>query len=260
MKQPLRARAFSLLEVMVAIAILGLALSVILSAQGGLAASNHSAANMGNAANYGRCKMTEIEEQLLKLGYPELDDLQTGLQCCVDDSPGFSCDTRVERIVLPNPPSNQASSGDGGLGLGGSLFSALGGGDGGLSNPLGGAGLNLDGGLQNLGATLQQQTGGAGAEGLLNMVLGMVYPSLKPMMETSIRKVTVTVKWKEGPNDRELTLVQYLTNPQRGGFVAGVVDPNNPAGAASGASSSGPAPGGPSAPSSPGGGPKGGGP
>ena len=35
-----RSGAFSLLEVMVAIAILGLALTVILSAQGGLAASN----------------------------------------------------------------------------------------------------------------------------------------------------------------------------------------------------------------------------
>jgi len=51
--------------------------------------------------------------------------------------------------------------------------------------------------------------------------MGMVYPSLKPLMEASIRRVTVTVKWHEGPNARELSLVQYLTNPQRGGFAAG---------------------------------------
>ena len=38
-----RARAFTLLEVMVAIAILGLALSVILGGQAGLAASNRTA-------------------------------------------------------------------------------------------------------------------------------------------------------------------------------------------------------------------------
>ena len=37
-----RPRGFSLLEVMVAIAILGLVLTVILSAQGGLASSNRS--------------------------------------------------------------------------------------------------------------------------------------------------------------------------------------------------------------------------
>src|ERR1043165_1017729 len=55
-------RGFSLLEVMVAIAILGMSLTVILSAQGGLSASNRSAANMGTATELGRCKMTEIEE------------------------------------------------------------------------------------------------------------------------------------------------------------------------------------------------------
>ena len=48
-------RGFSLLEVMVAIAILGLVLTVILSAQGGLAASNRSASNMGQATSLGRC-------------------------------------------------------------------------------------------------------------------------------------------------------------------------------------------------------------
>jgi general secretion pathway protein I len=77
-------RAFSLLEVMVAVAILGLLLSVILSAQGGLAASNRSAANMGMAADLGRCKMTEIEEKLLRDGYPEIDAIDTDVSCCVD--------------------------------------------------------------------------------------------------------------------------------------------------------------------------------
>ena len=62
---------------MVAVAILGLLLSVILSAQGGLAASNRSAANMGMAADLGRCKMTEIEEKLLRDGYPEIDAIDS---------------------------------------------------------------------------------------------------------------------------------------------------------------------------------------
>ena len=56
---------FSLLEVMVAIGILGLTLSVILSAQGGIAASNKVAANMGVATTLARCKMTESEETLV---------------------------------------------------------------------------------------------------------------------------------------------------------------------------------------------------
>lgn len=231
MRSPLRLRprGFSLLEVMVAIAILGLVLTVILSAQGGLAASNRSSANMGQAVALGRCKMTELEEKLLKFGYPEIDAIDQAIDCCEDDkSEVFKCDTRVEKVELPNFQSGN-SLGDGGALVGAasgtpSPFGQL------ANNPAGGAGLNLnvDGGLAGMGSQLTQQfgAGGAGAEGLLGMVMGILYPSIKPMYEASIRRVTVTVKWKEGPNDRELPLVQYLTHPQRGGFLQNALLPD----------------------------------
>src|ERR1700712_3382141 len=107
-------RGFSLLEVMVAIAILGLVLTVILSAQGGLAASNRSASNMGQAVSLGRCKMSELEEKMLKLGYPEIDAIDPGVPCCEDEkSDVFTCDTRIEKIEMPNFQSGN-SLGDGG--------------------------------------------------------------------------------------------------------------------------------------------------
>lgn len=226
-------RGFSLLEVMVAIAILGLTLTVILSAQGGLAASNRSAANMGTAVSLGRCKMTELEEKLLKLGFQETDQIETAVACCddvVDDV--FKCDYKVEKIELPN--MNQGNAlGDGGALIGAPALS-------GLVNPAGSAGLDLsgDGGLQALGGQLAGQfgvgmpgapgsgTGAPGAEGLLGMVMGFIYPSIKPMYEQSIRRVTVTVKWKEGPNERELPLTQFVTNPQRGGFAGSALLPD----------------------------------
>jgi general secretion pathway protein I len=210
---------------MVAIAILGLTLTVILSAQGGLAASNRSAANMGQAINLGRCKMTELEESLLKLGYQEIDQVETAIPCCADSTPeGFTCDTKVEKVELPNMNTGN-SLGDGGAVLGAS--SALLG----PNNAAGGPGLSLNvdagiGGLQALGTQVAGQfgagpggVGGAGTEGLLSMVMGILYPTMKPMYEASIRRVTVTVKWKEGPNVRELPLTQFVTNPQRGGFA-----------------------------------------
>ncbi|MBS2018987.1 MAG: prepilin-type N-terminal cleavage/methylation domain-containing protein [Deltaproteobacteria bacterium] len=213
------ASGFSLLEVMVAIAILGLVLTVILSAQGGLAASNRSAANMGQAVTLGRCKMTEVEEKLLKFGYPEIDAIDNDIPCCNEEkSETFTCNTRVEKVEMPNFQSGN-SLGDGGalIGPGGSASAPI-------QNALGSGGLNLntDGGLQGLGTSLASQFGstGAGAEGLLSMVMGIIYPTIKPMFEASIRRVTVTVKWKEGVNERELPLIQYLTNPQRGGFAA----------------------------------------
>ena len=242
---------FTLLEVMVAVAILAGALTFILSAQGGLAASNQAAANRGSAIHYGRCKMTELEERLLRMGYPEIDDLQSAVSCCGDDSGNFRCDTRIEKVELPQPPQN--TLGDGGL-------SALAGGDGGAGaasamgtvlNPAGGAGLNLDtdAGLANLGQQIQGQVPG-GTAGLFSMAMTFVYPTMKMMMEASIRRLTVAVKWKDGSKARELTFVQYVTNPQRGGFIAGVVDPNAAPGGSAAPGGTG-APGAPGAPGSP---------
>lgn len=217
----MRRRGFSLLEVMVAIAILGLTLTVILSAQGGLAASNRSAANMGQASAMARCKMTEIEENLLKLGYPLLDQIDTEVACCDGEkSEVFTCDVKVEKIELPNFQSGN-SLGDGGALVGpGASASPLG------TNAAGGPGLdlNVDGGLQALGTQVAGQfgAGGSGAQGLVSMVMGIVYPAMKPMYEASIRRVSVTVRWKEGPNARELPIVQYLTRPQQSGFASGV--------------------------------------
>jgi hypothetical protein len=51
-----------------------------------------------------------------------------------------------------------------------------------------------------------------------------VYPSLKPVLESAIRRITVVVKWKEGPNARDFTLVQYVTNPSRAGLLAAMAD------------------------------------
>ena len=222
-------RAFSLLEVMVAIAILGLILTVILSAQGGLAASNRSAANMGQAVALGRCKMTEIEEKMVKFSFPVIDQIDTEQPCCEDEvREGFTCDVRVEKIEMPNFTSGN-SLGDGGalVSPGGSSSPLAA-----LANPAGTGGLNLDieagAGLQGLGSSLTSQLGlggpggggGAGAEGLIGMVMGIVYPAMKPLYEASIRRVTIKVKWKEGPNGREMAMIQYLTNPQGGGFSA----------------------------------------
>jgi hypothetical protein len=70
---------------MVATAILGLTLTVILSAEGGLAASNKSTANVGMAISLARCKMVEAEDKTLRFGFPLVDDLQLDQTCCNDE-------------------------------------------------------------------------------------------------------------------------------------------------------------------------------
>lgn len=225
---------------MVAIGILGLAVTLILSAQGGLASTNKSASNMGVAVSLGRCRMSEIEEKLLKLGYSEVDEIDSSRSCCDDkEEPGFSCDWRIEKVQLPPPPNTTAGDGganfgvgigaDGGLGVPGVIsgFGANFDGDGGVGGLLsasdGGftpSSIDLDAGLAGMG---QMLSGGGGALGLLSMVFTIVYPSLKPLLEFTIRRVTVTVKWTEGVTNREFTLTQFVTNPARAGMMSGAL-------------------------------------
>src|SRR5277367_323652 len=165
-------RGFSLLEVMFAVALFGAVVTFILSAQGGLIASNKRAATMSQAVELARCRMSELEEKELKLGYPEIEEKDTSTICCDDQEvEGFSCDWQVDRVKLPE---TTALGGDAGL------SSLLGGGlglDAGLDftngipssvgntllNPAGSASLDFDGGLQGVGQSMQQtMMGGAG--------------------------------------------------------------------------------------------------
>jgi general secretion pathway protein I len=231
-------RGFSLLEVMFAVALFGAVVTFILSAQGGLIASNRRAATMSQAVELARCRMSELEEKQLKLGYPEIEEKDTSTICCDDQEvEGFSCDWQVERVKLPEATSLGGDAGlssllGGGLGLDAGLGSLANGlptslpGPLGnmLLNPAGGADLNLDAGLQGVGQSMQQSFGGAGVQGLLSMVFSIVYPSLKPVLESAIRRITVTVKWKEGATDRQFALTQYVTNPSRAGLLASMLD------------------------------------
>jgi general secretion pathway protein I len=225
-------RGFSLLEVMMAVTLFGAVVVTILSAQAGLVAGNKTASNMSQAVALGRCRMSELEEKQLKLGFPEIEEKDTSPICCDDkEIAGFSCDWQVERVTLPQPTELGGDAGagsilGGGLGLeAGTIGTGMPGSiDGVLVNPGGTPQLDFDAGLQNIGQSLQQSFGGAGAAGLLSIVFSVVYPSLKPILESAIRRITVTVRWKEGPNKREFLLTQYVTNPSRAGLLAGMAD------------------------------------
>jgi general secretion pathway protein I len=231
-------RGFSLLEVMFAVALFGAVVTFILSAQGGLMASNKRAATMSQAVQIARCRMSELEEKQLKLGYPEIEEKDTSNVCCDDQVvEGFTCDWQVERVKLPESTMLGGDAGlssllGGGLGLDAGLGSIANGLPTSLPsnmgnillNPAGGASLDFDAGLAGVGQSMQQSFGGAGAQGLLSMVFSIVYPSLKPLLESAIRRITVDVKWKEGAIDRDFVLTQYVTNPSRAGLLASMAD------------------------------------
>ena len=217
-------RGFTLLEVLVAISILGLGLTVILSSQTGMFASATHSANLSHAIFLARCKMSETELELMKEGYALLDQTDSG-PCCEDDDSEYSCDWTVETIELPEPGSFVPPEGESGLdaGVPGTL-DPLGGDLAGLGavnsmhNPSGLEGADPLSALASMGT--EEGAGGIGA-----MVMGLVYPDLKPMLEASIRKLTVTVKWPEGNSEKDLSVTQYVTDPQQGGLLQSTQDP-----------------------------------
>jgi general secretion pathway protein I len=211
------ARGFTLLEVLVAVAILGLGLTIVLSSQTGVFWSYSRATKLSQAPGLLRCKMEEVELDLLIKGYPLLDEQDEG-ECCEDvDVEGYTCSWKVEKVELPElPPEGAFGSGGGAdAGAAGEESTGMGGPIGALATLQAGPPAEGGGDLGSL-AGMMGDSGGPG--GIASMVLSLVYPDLKPMLEASIRKITVTVHWKEGFNDRHLAVTQYVTNPQHGGI------------------------------------------
>ena len=66
------------------------------------------------------------------------------------------------------------------------------------------------------------QSGGNPIDGAAALVMSMVYPQLKGIMEASTRRIVVNVTWKEGVNKRSLNVMQWITNPQQAGVIGDV--------------------------------------
>lgn len=231
-------RGFTLLEVLVAVAILGLGLTAILSAQTGLFASSSYAERVSFATGLARCKMSEVEIKLEKDNYYPLVDMKDEGPCCAEDPyGGFKCKWKIEKIELPLPPSNtnlnsniNSSLGSGGpssfgplsaiAAVGASSGSILGQnpGLGDISKLLAGPTSGAPGGLGSLPGGMSPALAMGGTQVLAPLVMSLVYPTLKPMLEASIRKLTVNVAWKEGSHTRDVTVTEFVTNPQQGGL------------------------------------------
>jgi general secretion pathway protein I len=220
------ARGFTLLEVLVAVAILSLGLTMILSSQVGLFSTAARGQHLTVATNLARCKMGELELELLKKGYPGTDLKDDG-RCCGDDSDStYTCEWKIERVTLPDqsldggamdaslgPLAALGNLGAQGSSAGGNPLSALMGG--GLGAPPAAGSANAPPTLQGIAENISSN---AAMTGMGPMVMGMVYPGLKPMLEASIRKVTLRVKWKEGVRERDVLITQYVTDPQQAGM------------------------------------------
>jgi len=188
-------RGFTLLEVMIAVAILGLSLTAIFSSEVGAANVAARARRQNVAATLARCKMGEIEEVIAIEGLPALEKKDT--DACCEHAPveGFECDWLIERIILPELGATGGEEGDEDV-------------DESLTRR---ANETLDE-VQAAETTQQVLAGESGNLAMLALELG--FPILKPFLEEQVRRATVTVRWKEGPKERGFDVIQYLVSEQ----------------------------------------------
>lgn len=188
---------FTLLEVMIAVAILGLSLTAIFSSEVGAANVAARARRQNTAATLARCKMGEIEEMIAIEGLPLVEKKDT--DSCCEHAPveGYECEWIVERIILPEFGTDEDDEGE--------------------------QRDSRDRSNQQLTETFDQVSreggvpeeviaGDAGNLAILALQLG--FPILKPYLEEQVRRATVTVRWTEGPREVGFDVIQYLVSEQ----------------------------------------------
>jgi len=247
---------FTLLEVMIALAILVTALVVVAEADMGATQDTGRAKMISVAAMLARAKMSEIEFDLHHDGFPEFEEEECG--DFDDDSYGnmarFHWCYTIEKIELPENidlqklmgGSSQDGSQDGSTDEGDDAKSKGSSPGGALMDMLGGMG-GLMGGMLGGKGGLGGMSGGMGS--MAGMLLASQFGIIQNVIEQAIRRIILTVSWPESGHDRELTVVLYVTNPDvldhslltPGGMggMGGMGSFGKSAGSASGASSKG---------------------
>jgi len=200
---------FTLLEVMIGLAILGFSLVVLIKSASGSMATARRAQMIGVATDLSRGKMYDIEEKLLKDGFTDTDQSEEGRDFADEGWPTIKYSYKVEQVELPSFDDLQSmakgraegSGSGGGSGEGSAGAEGI---DAFQSSALGGM-LSQLGGFGGTGGDIDAQNGAAFIQGQYSMV--------QEVLKVSIRKVTLTVTFPVTQEDDTIVTVAYFTDP-----------------------------------------------
>ena len=171
------AAGFSLLEVMVSLAILGMSLVVVSRVvTGNVVAANH--ARMTTAATFlARTRISMMEQSLLEYGFSEMDGEDTG-DFSQEGFPGYRWYTNVERIELPADSTQK---------------------------------------VQEVSNKATQSTNPMEMlSGFMGGFMATLMDPIRLGLQESVRKMTVRIKWNEaGKLEQSIEVVSFLTDPSR---------------------------------------------
>lgn len=169
---------FTLLEIMVAIAVLSMSLVVLLSIiTNNIRATNH--AKMTTAATLlARSKMIDIEDQILDNGFSDSTETAAGTFKELG-YPQFGWETTIERIELPADMGQRAKD-------------------------------------QSAQDSMDAKDPMSMLTGFMGSMMSSFIEPVRIGLQESIRKVTVKVFWDEhGRRNQSFEVVQYLTDPAK---------------------------------------------
>ncbi len=177
-------RGFSLLEVLVAVALMAIGVTALLTVQARAVRLAQEAGAITVATQLARGKLYDCETELLKRGFSTGDYKETGK---FDDEgyDQFFWECHAYQPDLPVPDAGQITEG---------ALGALGGGAAGA-----GAGA----------------AGGGAADPMMSMGMGMIAPvvaQLAQIMKESLRELVVVVKWKDGDTWEEMRVATHLVD------------------------------------------------
>ncbi len=206
----MRARGFTLLEVIIAMAILGVSLTAIFQISSQAIYAHVYAKKLTVATLLARSKMVDLEQEMFDKGFQLDDDEQAG--DFSDD--GWASFKWRAKIVAPKTNGLTPDQ------LIGALFNLpMGGGLPGGNDPANAGGIGalaglLGGGKPPPGAPPSSDPKG-GILGALGPAAGMAQGQFQQLIDTlqkSVREVHLTVSWKEGKITESLDLVTHVVS------------------------------------------------
>jgi general secretion pathway protein I len=201
-----RQRGFTLLEVVVALAILGLALMAIFDLNAGAVANHVYTKRLTVASLLARSKMTDVEQKLYDEGFSNDDDEESG-DFSEEGWPQFKWRARIIAPKLDGVTPDQ---------LIGAIFN-LPIGDSADGDPMAGVAALFGGGAGG-GGKDGASAGGpqpAGMGGMGGAAMSMAQPMFTQMVQQitqTVREVHLTVYWQEGTQVESIDLVTHVVS------------------------------------------------
>ncbi len=221
-------RGFTLVEVMIALALLGMTLVVVSKSTANNLLNAENAHMTGVTTDLARGKMYDTEERLLKDGFSDSDQSANG-DFSDEGWPEVKWDAKVEQVELPPlqqlqqmaKGQAQKTVADRAKALGSAMGSSNGPSPAALlksddkcseegDTPTSFQDSALGGMLGMMGIDAAGGVDGAAAGGA--SFISSQFQMFQQLLKASIRKITLTVSWKVLGEDRDMKVVAYFTD------------------------------------------------